>query len=605
MRSPILLAALLFAATIHGAEVPVAPVAAGPAYGSQSILAAGSNGDGYLVVWQDVRDGGYANLAASRVTADGTMLDPFGIVLAPLNGYLQSVHVFGEGDGFRVEYVSSLGSWQRRVHPDGSLDALAPLDADEPFQHPAIGSRVVLHATDGSEHLYVGRRTTNNGSQLVIVRTNAVGAILGGPVLSPPIGGYRGTLVELIWTGQDYGLLFVDDGVLRAQRISRDGTLSGTVLPIDTKAWYPISAASRGDGGFAVVYSRGLEEIHVVQFDARGTQTRVVVPGRRGAIASDGHDYLLAWDVGQTERERGVAVGTLTSIASEPRPEDTRSVVAQKAFNLDRSSEARLFVWYEDDGTARGRIMARHPDAAPAGAFPVWPSTGDQHAPAVARIGDVHLVVWYEDGEVKALLLDLFDEPLMEAPVTIGKADRPPFSGYTVNERDIPPAVVWTGRYFLIAWSSGPLHLARMTAGGVLLDTHPAAAAVDAWQDRPVLVRAGTIAFLLWQEGGMEKPCSIPCFASPATIRALRLDATGQPLDAEPLRISNTSFSTHPDGVWDGRLLLATWVRDGQMYGRYVDPYGNTFDPFIAGARPKPWVERVEDGVPRIYLVTP
>jgi hypothetical protein len=680
MRTIISLALLcvFIAPALFAADVPISPAATGPAYGEQRALAAGSNGEGYLVVWEDFRDGGFGRLMASRVTDEGTLLDPFGLDIGPATGLPYTVSVDAEGDGYRVEFETAFGElWRRLVHADGTLDAAVRVEGAL-FTHPAIVGRP-LHATNGSGHFYAGRESAHEASRIVLVRTDAAGAVLGEPVFFPPLAIYRGALVGLLWTGRDYVLLIHNVDTLRAQRISAEG-LAGEpfVVSIRPPGFRPLSSASRGDGSFAVLDWQLTGALGLTLVDAGGASTGMALfDGTGGVIASNGDGYLLAWDIDRGIGRAGMVVAALDERLSprdrltlnEPRGEATRSAVAQKGLNSDRGSEARLLVWADETGET-SRVMARRPEAPPSAAFALWTSPAEQHAPAVARVGETHLVVWYESSPdpfvraVRGMLVNVFNEPLLTAPVTVGVAS---FSPFGVNERDIPPAVAWTGRAFLVAWTdNGRLRVSRVSAGGVVLGdvALPADSEGGAWNGRPVLVRAAQVTLLVWQHGELEEACLFTCLGTEASVRTLRLDAEGQPLDAAPRTVSDVALSSRPDAAWNGRALAVTWINNSHLFARELDRSGNAFEtveitdkassasilgtgsgegfliavedlqrslhtfPFLAGGlpgepfsrptndqrRPNLWrsangiamsYERLENGVPRIYLTIP
>ena len=104
--------------------------------------------------------------------------------------------------------------------------------------------------------------------------------------------------------------------------------------------------------------------------------------------------------------------------------------------------------------------------------------------------------------------------PLDPAPFRIGRAvydDRTP----DINNGDVPPAVTWTGRYYLVAFTgtASQLRLARVTAGGVVLDGGGILVATPRrfGQTRPSFAGGVESTFLVWQEGTPFFQCVILC----------------------------------------------------------------------------------------------
>lgn len=77
--------------------------------GDQHQVAVASNGDLYLAVWIDERDGDFA-LYGARVTRAGDVLDPSGFVIAAASGATQNPSVASNGGDFLVAYEANCGS---------------------------------------------------------------------------------------------------------------------------------------------------------------------------------------------------------------------------------------------------------------------------------------------------------------------------------------------------------------------------------------------------------------------------------------------------------------------------------------------------------------
>ncbi|HEY0142723.1 MAG TPA: hypothetical protein VGF48_17620 [Thermoanaerobaculia bacterium] len=622
------------------AEQPIAPVANGPAYGWQRAVAIGANGRGEtFVVWQDVRDGGYAKLTGSRVTETGELLDPFGIVVGPMTSFPTSVRVIGDGDGWLVEYELTYAGTrqQHRVDANGAITAAVPLAPPARFTHALLGSSNIVRASNGSETLLVGRRAPHEAAQLVTFRLNAAGELIGEPVVFAPLAVYRGALLNLLWTGEDWVLLLRHANEVRAQRIDRNGAPSGNVITLAADALYnnEMPATTHGDGSIAVLYrSTSFDLIRIARLAGTTATHSEPIASDEAAIAATPGGYMLARTV-----SNGVVVAPISRdlvLLDQENIEETLSANAQKGFATDRSSEARLLVWYEEDGMQRGRLMARRPEVAEK--FALLPSERDQRAPAVARVGDSHFVVWYERDtaaqrqSVKGMLFDYLNEPLLHEPVTIGSAPLTlpsPSSGYEPFPIEPVPAVVWSGHYFLVAWSSGIfLRLTSVTAGGVVVHHAPVSTRFAAPQSRPVLVRAGSTIYVVWQSGDIEERCPFLCIGYPARIHAMRFDLAGQRIDTTPMFVATDALSARPDAAWNGHSLLVTFIRNGKLYARELYPFylgderliaehattGSVIaenGEFVIVANAKLWrdaqgvrtaVERPVDGVPRIFL---
>src|SRR5688572_20546228 len=105
MRIPGLLLFLALALPLSafrlGPEVPLSPLTIEPAPFLRNTPRVASDGDDFLVVWNDIR-GFSREVRGTRVRDDGTVLDPASIVIAGGNG--QSLSVASNGRNYVVAY---------------------------------------------------------------------------------------------------------------------------------------------------------------------------------------------------------------------------------------------------------------------------------------------------------------------------------------------------------------------------------------------------------------------------------------------------------------------------------------------------------------------
>lgn len=101
--------------------------------------AVASDGDGYLVVWQDFRNGRDYDIYAARVTAEGKVLDADGFAVCARPGNQARPVVAFAGGNYIVAWMDArqypvYGLYAARVSPDGKvLDADGKLiDAEDP-----------------------------------------------------------------------------------------------------------------------------------------------------------------------------------------------------------------------------------------------------------------------------------------------------------------------------------------------------------------------------------------------------------------------------------------------------------------------------------------
>lgn len=604
------LALLLPLSTVLAADAPLSPLVIGPGVAAQAEPALAVNGDARFVIWTDyrARDAGVQPLLlGSRVDAEGTLLDPLGIVISAgsrghIGTYYRAPEARPERDGFLVRWEEGSVSMERHIASDGT--PLGEAVAAPPV--PRLGlpglNGEMRSATDGETVLWIARPTLADSRPLYIVRTTRSGEVLNGPAL---FTGAPGGIVDFLWDGQRYVLIATANDTTYAVRFDRTGAPTGTMIPLlSTPFSWAIDTATRGDGSLAVVYMTGAQDTNIEGVIFHGdTVTRVTIAAtpmseQMPDIAPTADGYISAWAAFAPDfHSGGLQVVPLTAglepAAALAPEEETRSVTEQRRPNVNRTSTALLAVWSEQDGNGLPRIMGRHLPGAPESAAALWPHGAGQYAPAVAGIGPTHLVVWYEGAfagakTLKALRVDAFGDALDVEPLTVGPAL---WKGeWDIGNADAPPSVVWSGRYFLILYRQGLiLRLARVTAGGVLISDEPLPPAVRKPQNKPVLVRAGRMTFAVWQEGELRYDCIITCIGpTPGIIRGTRLSEAGELLDRAPFDIATDDFSTLPDAAWDGRSLLVTWTAEDDVYAQAFDHNGIPYQRYNLGPGDRP-----------------
>ena len=141
-----LVLSLLFALSASAATFPVstAPLREPPASRSVPELTAGR--DGYLATWIDGRSGELVLLAA-RIAANGEVLDPTGIFLAPTS---LSAPVVWTGERYLVFFAQGPNLVMRAISEDGTVGATqtvvpnALLDELSSIDAATNGQRIVI-----------------------------------------------------------------------------------------------------------------------------------------------------------------------------------------------------------------------------------------------------------------------------------------------------------------------------------------------------------------------------------------------------------------------------------------------------------------------------
>ncbi|WP_437978650.1 hypothetical protein WMF11_20405 [Sorangium sp. So ce295] len=237
--------------------------------GSDKTPAVSSDGSGYLVAWQDTAGGDNDKLEASRIGADGAVLDDPPLLVAQRTGASHVTMAYGEGQYFIVWHTpgtSLLPSGTRgaRVLSDGARLDPSPGLSLGTGMFPAV-------AYDGTSFVVAARRVASSSVSSTTYRMWATRVSPStGNVLDPSwiqlsatsIAGYSGAWYrqgpELAFDGVD--TLIVWPGGITEKKIhgawlspAGDVVLGTTLLSSSTGAYHSPTVAAVGDGRSSLV----------------------------------------------------------------------------------------------------------------------------------------------------------------------------------------------------------------------------------------------------------------------------------------------------------------------------------------------------------------
>ncbi len=149
----------VFGASITGVDgavptVRVSPLIAAP--GDQFFPAVASSGDGYLVVWEDIRAGSHADIYAARIGADGAAMPADGWAVESSDFKKYRPVAASNGTGYLVAWedtrAGGLDVYARRLDASGTLpvDAAAFLVSAAPAEQTNLAV-----ASNGEDYLAV------------------------------------------------------------------------------------------------------------------------------------------------------------------------------------------------------------------------------------------------------------------------------------------------------------------------------------------------------------------------------------------------------------------------------------------------------------------
>ncbi|MGM0558901.1 MAG: MYXO-CTERM sorting domain-containing protein [Myxococcota bacterium] len=357
------------------------------AAGNRSEVALSADAAGTLAVWEDDRWGG-GQLAGARLAADGTVEDVDGFFVSPMPNTQQRPAVAASDSGFLVVWEDSRGyETQRDIYGMRfGLDG-APLD-NEPFvicEHEAVQWRPTV-ASNGDDYVVAWQDERESVPLLFGTRISAdTGEVnqVGGVRLAA--GSNPQQYAAMASNGDDY-LLAWSDGFGTTERsadvrarVIDGGTqnivqfAASTEISSVVAVQSEVSIASNGED-YAVAWSEfqdreTFKDIAARAVAADGTplgeaEVRVVNAAndqRWSAIASDGQDYLIAWQDGRDNNPdiyaaRFSADGNLFD--SRPSILLSEDVKSESGVSLTFDGERYLALWSRDiPGRPTAKLM--------------------------------------------------------------------------------------------------------------------------------------------------------------------------------------------------------------------------------------------------------
>ena len=302
-------ACLLVAAPSSAGGATAAPTAGQsgkqPLVNEQLASAVAFDGTNYLVVWQGSRDAPY-RIYGSRVSRDGTVLDPSGITISSESGTQTNPAVAFDGNDFLVVWEA-----------DGDIHGALVTRAGRVL-NPAIvisatpnAQRFPAVAFDGTNYLVTWQDDRSGGLTIYGARVSPAASVLD-PGGIPISGSFAGLAPALAFDGTNYLVAWYDiagaEGHVYGARVSRGGSvLDASPIVISSGSQHPQQPSVAFDGtNYFVVWEQGQASFEV--YGARVTQAGAVLdpggvnicdaPGeqQRPKVAFAGGNYVVVWD---------------------------------------------------------------------------------------------------------------------------------------------------------------------------------------------------------------------------------------------------------------------------------------------------------------------
>jgi hypothetical protein len=604
---------------------PVLQRAPGWQYG----LRVASNGSMALAVWNDQRHGdGVGDVTACRISADGTPMDPLGIVVRSGS---EATDVFWTGRSFavvtayltfsgyradsfyEVTYVDTDGAvtagnllaadWLYAGHLGGDADTrLLFLTSDDALEY---GSFVGLDGSDETTAIPASpptfsalyRLAASSGSNFLVLRGfQAVSGYPEAPVYGPVT--FSSEVLEL------------------------DGTLDVTDPRLPTP-FVPAALTGDGHGGYALFgYRSTTNEFVMLRLDAKGVVTgfpQFIQPyypdpdGGRGPVYATtfGGDVFASWSVPQPNghtytylsRNGGIPVST----------SDMAGSGHEAAY--EPVSDLLLTSFSDPSNTSGANVFVQKGTGAPA---PLTYSANPQSHASIAAGSNGFLAAWTEHSGADARLYVRrftadgapMDDPQLPEPAE-APSRNPIFETGSVTSSGDTYLVMWNGAFArrLDArsgqWLDGtPFPLSAIAAASngsdvlaltaekcpsdctvvrsVSMSGAPTVSDGVALFDYktlspPVIASDGQNYLVVWVDP--ECPSPEDCLRPPGSrVLSMRFRPDGSPIDAAPIVVqSSTVSASMPTVAWNGTTYLVAWMSpayNGSIAAAYVGTDG-------------------------------
>ncbi len=568
---------------------------------SQFTLRAASDGTDYLVVWQELR--GTTNvIAAARVSSEGVLLDTNSIVLRQQTSQLSVPSVAGQSNGYLV-------AWQDQRNGPGANDIYgvrvsrtgAVLDADSiPISRNSIVKFSPAVAASDGEFMVVWYNvpivvSSNSApSGIYGTRVSSTGEVLdadGIAISSPTSSG----VPAISAIGPDYFVVWGDTSkVIRGVRVNHDGSVLDTnslVLGSAEVPRAPLVAASGGQylvvwvGGFGTNLGTIFGNLVTASGTVLLTNGFEISPAATSAfpvVAGNGSNFFVVW---QGLRElygfRGNILGTPVNFSGEvlnPQGILIGSSIANRelAPSVAFDGTNYLAIWSDARNNTFGKInydiygarIAWDGSLLDPNGIAICKAKNNQSSAVVAGSAGMFLAVWKDERYgMYGTPGDIFGARITDSGTVL---DTNGIAICTLPTIQDFPAIASGSNDFFVVWvNQSDLFGTRIgTDGIVAIHNGKSLIRSDAPSGvaYPALAFNGSEYLVVWSE--------VPDINNTGyDILGLRVGSLGTPIDPAPITISSRpGYQPHAAVASNGTDFLAAWV----------DYASSTFDIFAA-----------------------
>jgi hypothetical protein len=431
------------------------------------------NGQNYLVAWDDYRNGTPYDIYGTRVSTDGTVLEPSGIPIFHQCGWQDPAGITSDNSNYLISMISSdYNLFAARVDSQGTLidtSGILMSTASYPQYSPSV-------FYDNTNYLVVWDDYRNDNGDIYGTRVSPAGSILDSNAISISTDDSTQSFPSTSFDGTNYFIVWQDKRGsydIYGARVNTSGIL------IDSS-------------GFAISTANAHQEYPSVAFD--GTNYLAVWQDKRNSSNADIYGARISTS-GTVLDPSGLPISTAANKQSTP------SIV---------SGDTNYFVVWQDYRNSSYEIYGARVDSSgnildPSG-IPIATS-GPNWNPHVAFDGTNYFVVWGTGLS--------FDQDISGARVSQGGVVLDP-GGITiagVSGNQCLSCAAYDGMNYVVIWQdlrngdNYDVYGARVSSSGIVLDPDGLELINQPYNRmNPVLVKGPANQLLLAFEGFATEP---------------------------------------------------------------------------------------------------
>jgi hypothetical protein len=548
-------------------DVPVTLPTSARAAGTQKQPRIATDGRDFFAAWIDWR-GGSGSVYGTRVRADGTVLDPSGILLSAPEQFCDSFALAWDGSNYVVVWQADSRVNFIRVDRDGTLLGEPQTVFDKNGADPAIasnghGSIVISHFVSVINNMIVPQYAvaliSQNGTvaqktALSVASTNAQIASNGDGYLLSEVGPTTSTtsLFRLDNNGDPIaGSAQQLPEAAYTQLTARTGgpyLLAGRKFSGVTSCARSIVGRIVSSSGLSdpfVVHDSGGANIEDIAVTAEGSGFQVVWMKRSGAVecpypfVDPAPPPSPPFDLAQVHVGDDGSSGAPSSLIEGAMSDDQPSIAS--------NGVVQALVWIESDAAHQIAKVAAAiaPPGEQAVPIPIASSAAAQSEPAIAAADGLFMTAWKEERQnsgtsaIYARRFDTDGRPLDATATQVSTNDQ---------TRTYIPSVSYDGTVWLFVWvADQTLAARRMARDGSWIDSTPMTIGPGSGIGNYAIASNGN-GFAVLTVSGKPALTIIPRTGDAHEVLV-------------PLGLGFTEFLTYPSMAWDGAAYTAVWTR--------------------------------------------